>query len=101
MTLNDRYNLLNLEHEYWLIQWNEALYNDNDARARYCEGMSMSIADAIESIVAAMDLHDVNFTDDGFFTGIPRTDTGSDCGCKDVRRDIGNAGDQTQSRSQA
>ena len=101
MTLNDRYNLLNLEHEYWLAQWNAALDADDDSRAGYCEGMAMSVAGAIESIATAMDIQDVNYTDDGFSTGISRTDTGSDCGCEDVRCDIGDARDQAQSRSQA
>jgi hypothetical protein len=76
MTLNDRYNLLNLEHEYWLAQWNAALDADDDSRAGYCEGMAMSVAGAIESIVTAMDIQDDDETNDGVSSGVLGRDSG-------------------------
>lgn len=101
MTLNDRYNLLNLEHEYWLREWNTALDEDDDSRAGYCEGMAMAASGAIESIVTAMDLHDVNYSDDGLSSGVFGEASCHGCGCRSVRADNGDASDQAQGGSQA
>jgi len=50
MTLNDRYNILLLEQEYWGDQSQLALDEDDDERRAYCEKMWMQLLNILDAI---------------------------------------------------